>query len=132
MTPTFLTRINGWTLQPLSELGGDFVIHKLDTKQTTGHSDMERRREAWNEGTSVCVICTWAASPSEETAEGSSSRTPSRTPRGISDISQRKRNGGRYLAVTGDCYCHSVGGGPSRPRDEMSHVSHVMKLNKLF
>lgn len=69
MTPSFLTHINGWTLQPLSELGGDFVIHNLDMKQTTGYSDMELRREAWNEDTSVCVICIWAASPlTEETA----------------------------------------------------------------
>lgn len=55
MTPRFLTCIHGWTLQPLSELGGDFGIHALNTKQTTGYSDMELRREVWNEDTGVCV-----------------------------------------------------------------------------
>ena len=31
MTPTFLTYINGCTLQPLSEFRGDFVTHKMHT-----------------------------------------------------------------------------------------------------
>lgn len=71
MTLRFLTCINRWTLRPVSESGGDFGIHIVDTKQTIGYSDKELRREVWNEDVRACVICMWAASPVRGDCPGS-------------------------------------------------------------
>lgn len=114
MPPSYLTRRNVQILQP--GFGGDFVIHKLDTKQTIGYLDMELGRAVWSGDISACVVCKWAAAPAmEETAQGSSSQLLGRTTKGTFGIFQRWGDGDKCLTVMWDYYCHSMGGAMGGP-----------------
>lgn len=85
MTPTFLTCINGCTLQPLPEFRGDFVTHEMHTSRQLFRYG--GRRGVWSEDLSMGVVCFWAAAPAqEETAQGSSSKLLRRTPRGYANF----------------------------------------------